>query len=493
MNEIENKKSEYREQVSSMGKKEFTLQKMKEYGFWPKDVPTPYERQVDETKEAYQKRNELELEYKKLVNQISNLYKEVSTIEQKLGELRKQYNKTWDYEKIRKEIARMLMEESIERRAKRKAEREEQQRQKTEAWQKKKKENIVYIGKEYSSHLSQKETDQERLIQLHLPVLTEEKQLAEFLNLSYQQLRFLTYHRDVTKTDQYYRYEIPKKSGGLRKIAAPKPGLKAAQRIILDQILNQLPVANEAHGFRKAHSVVTNAKAHKGNPTLLINMDLENFFPTITFARVRGMFESFGYSGHISSLLAMICTYCERMEIEVNGEIRYVKTSGRILPQGSPASPMITNIICSHMDARIQGLAQKYQLQYTRYADDMSFSLQEEAELQIGSFCYYLSKIIEEEGFSINHKKTRFLKGNTCQSITGVVINGEEVGVSKKWVKNLRAMIHQASIKQEQGTLSKETVYQISGRIAWLQSVNPSRYQKIIEQGYHILHKNEIH
>ena len=142
-------------------------------------------------------------------------------------------------------------------------------------------------------------------------------------------------------------------------------------------------------------------------------MDLENFFPTITFERVRGMFQKFGYSGYVSSLLAMICTYCERMEMEVKGEKVYVKTSERILPQGSPASPMITNIICSKLDNRLNGLASKYGFTYSRYADDMSFSFNEgnsvlnsnEDGINIGKILGIISKIIKEEGFTVNQQK----------------------------------------------------------------------------------------
>lgn len=275
----------------------------------------------------------------------------------------------------------------------------------------------------------------------------------------------------------------------MRQIAAPKTQLKAAQRQILEQILQKAEISDLSHGFIKSRSVLTGAKAHHTSPDLLINIDLENFFPTITFARVRGLYQSFGYSGYIASLLAMICTYCERMPLEIKGEIKYIKTSDRILPQGSPASPMITNIICRTMDQRIYGLCQKLGFTYTRYADDMSFSYTGDVDsLSIGSFLGSIRKIIEDEGFHMNQEKTHILRKNNRQYITGIVINNEEIGVPKKWVKILKASIHNAQkLKDSGGTVANQTIYEISGKIAWLKSVNATRYQKIIRQGTEFL------
>jgi len=148
------------------------------------------------------------------------------------------------------------------------------------------------------------------------------------------------------------------------------------------------------------------------------------------------MFKSFGYSGQISSLLAMLCTYCERVPVEVKGQTKYVKASERILPQGSPASPMITNIICRHLDARLSKLAAGYQCTYTRYADDLSFSFAEALTgPQIKKFVFDIQCAVHDEGLKINKAKTRYLKKNNRQCVTGVVINNEEIGVPKAFVK----------------------------------------------------------
>lgn len=482
-------KAEYRNLVSNMGKKEFTFLKMQEYGFWPSHLPTPYERQQNESAQDYENRKKLLEEFQTLSEKISNTCREKAEIEKKLSHLKKQFQDTWDYEKIRSVVAQEIMKESIARRAEKKAERERQKQLKSEAWNKRKAETILFIGKGYSNLLGKKETNVQKLQENNMPVIETDRELADFLQLEYKTLRYLTYHRDVVTFDNYYRFEIPKKSGEMRQIAAPKAHLKAAQRQILDQILEKAEISDLSHGFTKSRSVITSAKEHNTSPDLLINIDLENFFPTITFERVRGLYQSFGYSGYIASLLAMLCTYCERMPLELKGEIKYIKTSHRILPQGSPASPMITNIICRTMDKRIYGLCQKLGITYTRYADDMSFSYTGDTNsLAIGSFLNSLQKIIEAEGFHMKKEKTHILRKNNRQYITGIVINNEEIGVPKKWVKILKASIHNAQkLKASGGSVSPQTISEITGKIAWLKSVNPERYQNIICQGTEFL------
>ncbi len=490
-------RTNYRESIKVMGKKEFTLLKMQEYGFWPKNLPTPYERQNNETEEEYNKRKEVLEEYNKIVEQLNELYQQKSEINKKLLQLKNDYQYTWDYERIRKHISKTLMQESIDRRKRIKEQRKQEKQAKTEAWKKYKSENIIYIGKGYSKALFLKDTNEQKLKELGLPIIKDDKELANFLNIPYSNLRFLTYHRDVVKFDNYVRYTIPKKKGGVRNIAAPKTILKNTQRTILDEILSKIEVNKCAHGFIKAKSVVSGAIAHKNNSKieLLINMDLEDFFPTITFERVLGMFKSFGYSGYVSSLLAMICTYCERMKMEIKGEELYVKTTDRILPQGSPASPMVTNIICRNLDNRLQGLATKYNFTYSRYADDISFSfnkdnpiLSNENNINIGKILGIISKIIQEEGFNINYKKTKFLRQNNRQAITGIVVNNDEIGVPKKWIKNFRATIYNAKKLKEKGEkIPVKTINEIKGMSSWASYVNKNKYSKIINEAGKIL------
>ncbi|MFX1237404.1 MAG: reverse transcriptase family protein [Promethearchaeota archaeon] len=477
----EDTKKEYRTLISQMGKKEFTLMKMQEYGFWPKNLPTPYEKQLSETPEQYAERQKLIKDYKSVIDKITEVYHEKTEINKKLRELRKKYDDTWDIEKIRKEISQTIMKESIARRAERKKQQELQKKQRSEAWKKKKSKQIVFIGKGYSSLLYDMEIDEAKLTTQGLPIVRNEKELSNFLGIPYKKLRFLVYHRDVVSIDHYHRYSIPKKKGGTRSIAAPKSMLKSVQRKILDDILSKFPNSDHAHGFLKGRSIVSGARVHIKQPTLVINMDVEDFFPTITFERIRGMFKSAGYSGNIASLLAMLCTYCERVLIEVRGTTKYVAISRRILPQGSPASPMITNIICRKLDKRLHGLASKFGFVYTRYADDMSFSINEITDVNEGRFCGLVSKIVKEEGFEINKDKTRFLRKNNRQSVTGVVINNSQIGVSRAWIRRFRAAIFNARKLKLKGILPIEVKRELSGMAAWIKSVNSERYKDMIQ------------
>ncbi|MCL1918219.1 MAG: reverse transcriptase domain-containing protein [Peptococcaceae bacterium] len=513
-------RQEHYRAVHDMGKKEYTLLKMQEYGFWPEDLPTPYERQAHESAQDYNKRQALFKEYEQIAGRIANLYSEKDEINTRLKDLRKHYDQTWDYEKIRKDVAQTILRESLARRAERKRQKELQKQRISEAWQKRKAESIVFIGRGYSGLLSDKTGDADKLRASNLPLIPDDKALAALLGLTYTELRFLAYHRDVVVADHYHRYEIPKKNGGHRRIAAPKPLLKKTQRKILELILEKIDISEQAHGFVKGRSVVTGAQAHKthiGNPSLLITLDLEDFFPTITFERVRGLFKSFGYSGYIASLLAMICTYCERVPIEVKGQIKYVRSSERILPQGSPASPMITNIICRRMDAKIRDLATNFpsghpvqsghpaqsghpvqsghpaqtnspascRCTYTRYADDMSFSFDSTLPIDaehIKKFIHQIQRIVHSEGFKINKQKTRYLKHNNRQAVTGIVINNEEISVPKVWLKKMRAALYNAKKQKEQGTLDPGKIHEIAGMACWLNSVNPTKYKKMIDE-----------
>ncbi len=253
-------KAEYRKLVNNMGKKEFTFLKMQEYGFWPSNLPTPYERQQNETEQDFEDRKKLLDEFQKLSEKIADVYQEKEEIEKKLSHLKKEYQNTWDYEKIRSAVAQEIMKESLARRAEKKAERERQKQLKSEAWKKRKAENILFIGKGYSSLLVKKETDIQKLKENQMPVIETDRELAEFLRIEYNTLRYLVYHRDVITFDNYYRFDIPKKSGGTRHIAAPKTQLKAAQKQILEQILQKVEVSDFSHGFIKSRSVLTGAK-----------------------------------------------------------------------------------------------------------------------------------------------------------------------------------------------------------------------------------------
>ncbi|HEY0089324.1 MAG TPA: reverse transcriptase family protein, partial [Candidatus Lokiarchaeia archaeon] len=168
-------------------------------------------------------------------------------------------------------------------------------------------------------------------------------------------------------------------------------------------------------------------------------------------------------------------------------KIRYIATTRRILPQGSPASPMITNIICRKLDRRLNGLAAKFGFIYTRYADDMSFSVNNEANANVNRFLGLISKVIRDEGFEVNREKTRFLRKNNRQSITGIVVNNNELGLPRIWIRKLRAAIYNANKLKKNGNLPIETKKEIAGMAAWIKSVNPRRFEKLINAALEVI------
>jgi len=331
---------------------------------------------------------------------------------------------------------------------------------------KKPKYRIRYVGERYSSFLFNFNSNEERILSLGLPNLQNIIQLKNLLGISIPEIRFIAYHEKLSSVDHYHRYSIPKRNGGVRHLAAPKPLVKKAQHAILEKILMKINIPEVAHGFIQGRSILTNAKKHLYKPEIIIKMDIEDFFPSISFERVRGMFHSFGYSGFISTLLAMICTDANRIPFQQGGKKYFLATSERHLPQGSPASPMISNIICIKMDKRLKGLAKTFNFRYTRYADDLTFSTDEELS-NIGTFCAFVKRIVREEGFQINKRKTRFLRQNAQQNITGIVVNEGELCFPRNWIRNLRAAIHNLKMDlNNKNNITTERIREIQGMLA---------------------------
>lgn len=246
--------------------------------------------------------------------------------------------------------------------------------------------------------------------------------------------KHLTYHAYHSK-DKYQVFEIPKKSGGIREIYAPNKGLKYILKTlnVIFQALHK--PQSVAHGFLRNRSVVTNAKLHV-DKNYVFNIDLENFFQNIHQARVwkRLQYPPFNLGGKrigIANLLAnLVCFQYEQGSSEKN-----------FLPQGAPTSPILSNIICHRLDKKLLELAKAYNVKYTRYADDMTFSSDHNVYQENSEFLQKLFTIIQGENFKINPKKTRLQKRGYKQEVTGLIVN-EKINVSRSYIKNLRALIH---------------------------------------------------
>lgn len=249
-------------------------------------------------------------------------------------------------------------------------------------------------------------SDAAKLAELGLPILHQPADLAAALGLTIGKLRWLCFHTEVATRIHYIQFEVPKKSGGLRTLSAPHQTLAAAQRRIFENILGSLQVEHAAHGFVAGRSTLTNAQPHAGQG-LLVNVDLESFFPSIGFPRVRHLFRRLGYSGSIATLLALLCTECPRKKVVYDGTTYFVATGKRGLPQGACTSPAISNQISRKLDRRLTGLAMKLGLIYTRYADDLTFSASKSFNDKVGYLLARIRHIAQDEGFVLNAKKTR--------------------------------------------------------------------------------------
>ncbi|MFM2318792.1 MAG: hypothetical protein RLZZ215_1413 [Pseudomonadota bacterium] len=350
----------------------------------------------------------------------------------------------------------------------------EQRRLNKEAGQAYKSKHIMHLGEGiyWSDDSSEDQWDlpnaHKRLLENQLPVITKVAQLCEALNLSVSELRWLCYQREVASKTHYTRFEIPKRSGGMRAIWAPLPQLKQAQYWILHEILERLVVHGSAHGFISGRSIATNAAEHT-NSQVLVKVDIKNFFPSISWRRVKGVFRKAGYPEQIATLLALLCTESPREMVEHDGKPVYVALADRCLPQGAPTSPALTNALCLGLDRRLTGFAQKAGWRYTRYADDLSFSLplthQEKPE--ISRLLGTLKRILGDEGFELNVQKTRVIRTGDVQEVTGLVVNGDQAPrVSRQLKRQMRAAVH--NLEQGKALPEGESLSRLRGYAAYI-------------------------
>lgn len=304
---------------------------------------------------------------------------------------------------------------------------------------------------------------QRRVLLPGLPVIKDEIELAAALGIAVKELRWLQERHDPLSPDglsvHYQRVEIAKKQGGVRLLLVPRLRMKQAQRWILRNILDKLPAHPAAHGFCRGRSIVTNAKPHSGHEAVLC-IDLRDFFPTLHYPRVRGLFCSFGYSPEVARMLALLCT------------TRLPGTHRRVLPQGAPSSPALANLSAYHMDIRLAGLAKKFAFQYTRYADDCTFSGD---VVGLNAMIRSARKIIRTEGFKVHEGKLRIHRAGTQQLVTGLVVN-ECPAITRKERRRLRALLHNAQKGglSEQNRESRENFSDyLAGKLAFIHMINP--------------------
>jgi hypothetical protein len=369
-----------------------------------------------------------------------------------------------------------------------KAEAAEKRKLRAEAWKAYKLHNIVFLGEGvfWNDAIDYDKWDLEnaesRAAENELPALDKPQELADALELTVPQLRGLAYHRDAATSVNYYRFTIPKRDGTERPIWAPLPRLKQAQRWILRNIVERLLVHGAAHGFMSARSTLTNARAHC-DARIVLKMDIKDFFPTITFPRVKGVFRAAGYREQMATLLALLCTEAPREVVDDNGKTMYVSLGPRCLPQGAPTSPALTNVICLRLDRRLTGLAAKLGYRYTRYADDMTFSLpsKEKAQPHLGQLIGLVKRVVADEGFTVHPDKTHVSRRGGRQAITGLIVNGSgPPRVPRKLRRQIRAAVH--NLSKGKPLREDETRSTIEGYIAYIAMTDPALAEKLSDQ-----------
>ena len=426
--------SNWRTQIQQLGKREFERREMERLGFWP-----PPAQNDEKEGDLKSKLRSLNVEMRDVAdasrplrwreNQIETELVLAADLEAQLAEIR------------RRRIERVKAAR-VEKRARREREIIEQ-RARDKQWRA---EKLPFLGRGVSKRLNFDEaSDAARLNQNGLPVLHQPVDLAQLLEITVPELAWLCYHREAAPIDHYSRFTIPKRSGGTRMISAPRRYMKAAQTRILRLILDFVPLHDAAMAFRPARNIADNARVHSheesGGPAVVLRVDLQDFFPSITFKRIAGVFAQLGYNGGIATLLALICTEAPRVAATLDGATSHVALGARFVPQGAPTSPALTNILCRRLDSRLSGMGRAYGFVYTRYADDLVFSSTRNDEaIQLKSG---VLQILESENFVVNPDKIAIERRGHRQSVTGLVVNGARgPRPSRHDLRRLRAVMH---------------------------------------------------
>lgn len=258
-------------------------------------------------------------------------------------------------------------------------------------------------------------------------------------------MRHLNYYCNPNNVFHRYRqFHIKKKSGGIRVITAPRNSSFMMMLQAVNEILKAIYTPSDyAMGFTEGRSVVSNATIHKGQ-NYVFNIDLKDFFPSVEQLRVwkRLQLKPFSFPKQIANIIAGLCSM--RQKREVIDETKVHENDKRykyVLPQGSPVSPIITNMVCDTLDRRLAGLARRFGLHYSRYADDITFSSMHYVYAPNGKFRTELCRIISEQGFSLNDDKTRLQKVGARQEVTGIIVS-QKLNVTKKYVRDIRNILY---------------------------------------------------
>jgi len=302
-------------------------------------------------------------------------------------------------------------------------------------------------------------------------------------------LLWLTFHREVDTGSHYHRWTVPKRDGGLRPISAPKPQLKAAQRWIARQVTEHLPVHGAAHGFLPGRSIATNARVHAG-AKIVVKLDIEGFYPTVTYRRVKGLLRQAGLGEQVAILMALLATEAPREELVLRGKTCFVAAGPPALPQGAPTRPHITHAPCLRPDFRPPTPGPPPQVgRHPPYAATRPSAWTADPagaadrSSGIGKLLPGLTMIVADEGFTIKRTKTRVMRAGGRQKVTGLVVN-EAAGRPPARVPRVTQRQLRAAIKnRELGRPGRgESLEALRGMAAYVMMTDPVRGRAFMER-----------
>jgi hypothetical protein len=324
----------------------------------------------------------------------------------------------------------------------------------------------------------------------NLPEVCSVGELSEWLRLTQSELDWFADLKQLCRNSHslqhHYHYTVAmKRNGGIRLIESPKERLKLIQRQILSAIFDRIPSHHAAHGFVKGRSIRTFTALHAGKGVVL-RMDLQDFFPSIGFARVAAIFRTCGYPDRVAAYLAGLCTNSVPATVwQAHESERNEGLSGlysmRHLPQGAPTSPALGNAAAYRLDCRLEGLALSAGANYTRYADDLAFSGEEAFERGVNRFKDRVAAIILEEGFAAHHRKTRIMCQSTRQRLAGLIVN-QHLNIAREEFDGLKAILTnciRAGVEGQNRSGHRDFRSHLSGRIAFIEYTNPGRGAKL--------------
>jgi retron-type reverse transcriptase len=299
---------------------------------------------------------------------------------------------------------------------------------------------------------------------LKLPIFSDLNEFSQLMGISSK----IIYSFATNPARYYHEFSVPKKNGGTRIINAPIRKLKILQKWILREILEKISVSDYSMAFRKGsqYGIKKNAEIHA--PQLYaLSFDLEDFFPSISSSSVWKLFSNIGYGVKPANLLAALCTI------------------NKYLPQGAVCSPYLSNLICSKLDLRLASFSHRRNMEFSRYADDITFSCDDKNILRKNRAS--LDKIIQSAGYRINTKKTRFLSPYNRKVLTGININNETISVPKTYKKKIRAAIYSSITSRDYSQRSA-----IIGMISYVNYIEPGYKEYIVKYINQILSKPSI-